>query len=79
MNNELNIFKGGYMPWYPCNWWKNICYFFRTIKWGWQRATRGYSDYDTIRLSFPKKFCAGITKTHLNVDIMVERCRLAFQ
>lgn len=47
MKNELNIFKGGYMPWYPCNWWENICYFFRTIKWGWQRATKGYSDYDT--------------------------------
>ena len=47
MRNELNIFKGGYMPWYPRNWWDNIKYFFRTIKWGWQRATRGYSDYDT--------------------------------
>ena len=47
MKNELNIFTGDYMPWYPCNWWSNICYFFRTIKWGWQRATRGYSDYDT--------------------------------
>ena len=47
MKNELNIFTGGYMPWYPRNWWKNICYFFRTIKWGWQRAIRGYSDYDT--------------------------------
>lgn len=47
MKNELNIFTGGYMHWYPRNWWENICYFFRTIKWGWQRATRGYSDYDT--------------------------------
>ena len=47
MKNKLNIFTGGYMPWYPRNWWKNICYFFRTIKWGWQRAIRGYSDYDT--------------------------------
>ena len=46
MKNELNIFTGGYMPWYPRNWWSNIRYFFRTIKWGWQRATRGYSDYD---------------------------------
>lgn len=36
MKNELNIFR-----------WKNICYFFRTIKLGWQRAIRGYSDYDT--------------------------------
>ena len=47
MKNELNIFTNGYMPWYPRNWWSNIRYFFRTIKWGWQRATRGYSDYDT--------------------------------
>jgi len=47
MKNELNIFTGGYMPWYPRNWWDNIKYFFRTIKWGWQRATKGYSDYDT--------------------------------
>ena len=47
MKNKLNIFTGGYMPWYPRNWWENICYFFRTIKWGWQRAIRGYSDYDT--------------------------------
>lgn len=47
MKNELNIFTGGYMPWYPRYWWENICYFFRTIKWGWQRAIRGYSDYDT--------------------------------
>jgi hypothetical protein len=50
MKNELNIFTGGYMPWYPRNWWSNIRYFFRTIKWGWQRATRGYSDYDTWNL-----------------------------
>lgn len=47
MKNELNIFTGGYMPWYPRNWFDNIKYFFRTIKWGWQRATKGYSDYDT--------------------------------
>ena len=46
MKNELNIFTNGYSPWYPCNWWSNIRHFFRTIKWGWQRATKGYSDYD---------------------------------
>lgn len=50
MKNELNIFTGGYMPWYPCNWLENIRYFFRTIKWAWQRATKGYSDYDTFDL-----------------------------
>ena len=47
MKNELNLFTNGYMPWYPRNWWSNIKYFFRAIKWGWQRAIRGYSDYDT--------------------------------
>ncbi len=47
MKNKLNIFTNGYMPWYPRNWWSNIKYFFRAIKWGWQRAIRGYSDYDT--------------------------------
>ena len=46
MKNKLNIFTNGYMPWYPRNLWYNIKHFFRTIKWGWQRATRGYSDYD---------------------------------
>lgn len=50
MNNELNIFKGDYMPWYPRNWWNNIRHFFYTIKWGWQRATKGYSDYDIFDL-----------------------------
>lgn len=50
MKNELNIFTGGYMPWYPRNWWSNIRYFFRTIKWGWQRVTKGYSDCDTWNL-----------------------------
>ena len=46
MKNELS-FRNGYLPWYPRNWWSNIKYFFRTIKWCWQRATKGYSDYDT--------------------------------
>ena len=47
MKNKLNLFTNGYMPWYPCNWRSNVKYFFRAIKWGWQRAIRGYSDYDT--------------------------------
>lgn len=50
MKNKLNIFTNEYMLWYPCNWWDNIKHFFRTIKWGWQRATKGYSDYDTWNL-----------------------------
>lgn len=47
MKNELNVFTNGYLPWYPRNWWSNIRYFFRTFKWAWQRATKGYSDQDT--------------------------------
>ena len=51
MKNRLNLFAAeGYLPWYPCNWWSNIRYFFRTFKWAWQRATRGYSDHDTWNL-----------------------------
>lgn len=50
MKNELNIFINGYMPWHPCNWLFNTRHFFRTIKWAWQRATRGYSDPDTWEL-----------------------------
>ena len=50
MKNELNLFTNGYLPWYPCNWGDNIKHFFRAIKWGWQRATKGYSDYDTWNL-----------------------------
>lgn len=47
MKNKLNLFANGYLPWYPRNWWDNIKGFFRATKWGWQRAIRGYSDYDT--------------------------------
>lgn len=45
--NELNVFTTGYMPWkYPANWFRNVKLFFRQIKWAWQRATRGYCDWD---------------------------------
>ena len=50
MRNELNIFKVGYMPWCLSNWWYNIKHFFKTVKWAWQRAVRGYSDPDTWEL-----------------------------
>lgn len=43
----MNIFKVSYLPWrYFPNWFKNIGLFFRRFKWAWQRATRGYSDWD---------------------------------
>lgn len=45
--NNLNVFTYGYLPIkFPQNWWKNIKQFFRNIKYAFQRATKGYSDYD---------------------------------
>ena len=42
-----NVFKYGWMSWrYPHNWWGNIKLAFRQWKWAYQRATRGYCDYD---------------------------------
>lgn len=50
---DLNIFDQWYLSWkYPMNWFKNIKIFFKSIKWGWQRATRGYSDYDVWDLDY---------------------------
>lgn len=45
---KLNVFKMcPYSPWkYPSNWFRNIKQFFRYFKWGWQRATKGYCEYD---------------------------------
>ena len=46
-DTSLNVFTYGYMPWrYPANWFRNIRNFFRNIKWAWQRATKGYCDWD---------------------------------
>ena len=53
MNHKnLNVFKMcAYCPWrYPSNWWSNIKQFFRHFKWAWQRASRGYCDYDCFAL-----------------------------
>ena len=42
--SELNIFKKGYHNWgCPIH---NIKQFFRNCKYAWQRATKGYSDWD---------------------------------
>lgn len=44
---DLNVFAYGFMPWrHPGNWVSNIRQFFRNLKYGWQRATKGYCDYD---------------------------------
>ena len=42
-----NVFKYGWMSWrYPHHWWGNIKLAFRQWRWAYQRATRGYCDYD---------------------------------
>lgn len=46
MKNRLNVLTNGYSTWRPCNWGYNLRHFFRTLKWGWQRMTRGYADVD---------------------------------
>lgn len=42
--SELNVFKNGYHNW-KCPIY-NIKQFFRNCKYAWQRATKGYSDWD---------------------------------
>ena len=42
--SDLNIFKKGYHNW-KCPIY-NIKQFFRNCKYAWQRATKGYSDWD---------------------------------
>lgn len=34
------------LPWYPCNWWRNIKWFFKSFKYAAQRVRRGYCDTD---------------------------------
>lgn len=49
---RMNVFdKDTYYPWtYPSNWWKNVRTFFRNIRFGWQRATKGFCDRDVWNL-----------------------------
>lgn len=50
-SKEMNVFKYGWMSWrHPINWWENIKLFFRQFKWAWQRATRGFADWDIWNL-----------------------------
>ena len=42
--NKLNVFK---KPEYKMKFWEYIPWFFRAIKYAWQRATKGYCDKDT--------------------------------
>lgn len=48
---ETNIYKAGYLPWKPINFFYNIKNFFRTRKWAKQRAIRGFSDWDAWDLN----------------------------
>lgn len=43
---ELNVFKYNFLPWRFRNWGRNFIQIFRNIKYAWQRATKGYCDYD---------------------------------
>lgn len=47
--SELNIFKCEVYPKTPL---RNIKQFFKNIKYGYQRATRGFSDYDLWNLDY---------------------------
>ena len=45
--NKLNVFNNYYLPMkYPINWGRNIKLFIRSIKYAFQRATKGYCDTD---------------------------------
>ena len=47
MSGNLNVFKYGYLsPKYPVNWFHNLRQFFRNIRYAFQRAMKGYCDYD---------------------------------
>jgi len=49
--NELNVFTYSYLPWTRVsNWFNNIKQFFTNIKLAYQRATKGYCDYDVWNL-----------------------------
>lgn len=44
IKSPLNVFEPA-----PYRWWcfgKRIKWFIRSLKWGWQRATKGYCDCD---------------------------------
>ena len=49
--NQLNVFNNPYYKWYyPQYWHKNIRMFFRSIKYAYQRITKGYANCDTFDL-----------------------------
>ena len=49
--NNRNVFKLYPHNWKrPSNWWDNIKDFFRGFKYAYQRATKGYCDYDLFSI-----------------------------
>ena len=49
--NKLNVFNNPYYKWrYPSCWFKNIRMFIHSIKYAYQRITKGYADCDTFDL-----------------------------
>lgn len=64
---HLNIFHQYYFSWrYLSSWFKNIGLFFRTFKWAWQRATRGFADYDVWDLDHYLGTLTAATLIHLS-------------
>ena len=49
--NRLNVFNNPYYKWkYPSCWFKNIRMFIHSIKYAYQRITKGYANCDTFDL-----------------------------
>ena len=49
--NRLNVFNNPYYKWYyPQYWYKNIRMFIHSIKYAYQRITKGYANCDTFDL-----------------------------
>ena len=68
---NISLFKEHYSyPWrYPVNWIRNIKEFFKNIKWSWQRAKYGVSDYDAWDLDgyFVKVLINGLDRMMANL------------
>jgi len=68
--NKLNVFTYGYHYWgYIGNWPHNFINFFRTIKWAFQRAIRGYCDLDRYDLNefYRELFISSISDMEANL------------
>ena len=60
----MNVWKGMFLRWrYPSNWLENIRQIPRSIKWSYQRITRGFADVDVFNLDY---YLSGIIIGSLN-------------